>query len=123
VGLGLLVGYDGVVWKGYKSSARGGWATLANLTLTYDTGLNPVLLWKRFSPPLTPPCVCLCMYVCCAVVGCNVNYWLEELGMTVHNDAVLRTAYHKYGQDSESSLQGPNKPSSPPPLPPLSVCP
>lgn len=77
---------------------------------------------EKGSPPhLTPP-VCLCM---CAVLGCNVNYWLEELGMTVHNDAVLRTAYHKYGQDSLSSLQGDsqgtNKPSMSPPFAP-SVC-
>merc|ERR1719454_199439 len=31
----------------------------------------------------------------------NVNYLLEEFGMSVNNDAVVRTVYHKYHHPKE----------------------
>jgi len=31
----------------------------------------------------------------------NINYLLEEFGMTVNNDSVIRTAFHKYHHPKE----------------------
>ncbi|CAM9583057.1 unnamed protein product, partial [Chrysoparadoxa australica] len=41
-----------------------------------------------------------------AKLGTNVNYLLEEFGMTVHSDAVVRTTYYKYMHPKEVFIQG-----------------